>query len=201
MDKVWSPDQVDAFLSAATPEMRIAIILALETGQRQGDLLALTWSAFDGQAIRLTQNKTGAFVTIPVTQRLKRALQNEIKRLSGTGIQSVTVLTRPDGQPWKGDHFRNVWRKTKAAAGIEGVTFNDLRGTAVTALADAGCSVPEICAITRHSIRSAHAILERYLARTATQSTAAIAKLENARRTNSAKRAAKQTRVTWREYD
>jgi hypothetical protein len=39
-------------------------MLALETGQRQGDLLALPWSAYDGQWVRLRQAKTGRRVNI-----------------------------------------------------------------------------------------------------------------------------------------
>jgi len=37
----------------ASPEMELALMLALWTGQRQGDLLALPWSAYDGSHIRL----------------------------------------------------------------------------------------------------------------------------------------------------
>ena len=35
-------------------------------------------------------------------------------------------------------------------AGIHGLRFNDLRGTAVVTLARAGCTVPEIYAFTGH---------------------------------------------------
>jgi hypothetical protein len=41
-------------------------MLALWTGQRQGDLLRLPWSGYDGSVIRLKQGKTGARVTVPV---------------------------------------------------------------------------------------------------------------------------------------
>ena len=34
--------------------------VALETGQRQGDLLVLTWSAYDGEWIRLRQSRPAA---------------------------------------------------------------------------------------------------------------------------------------------
>lgn len=65
-----------------------------------------------------------------------------------------------------------------------GLTFHDLRGTAVTLLAEAGCDVPQIAAITGHTLRSASAILEKYMARTRAQGVAAMAKLENYLRTN-----------------
>ena len=46
------------------------------------------------------------------------------------------------------------------AAGIIGVTFNDLRGTAVTRLAMAGCTEAEIATITGHSMRDVRSILD-----------------------------------------
>jgi integrase len=58
-DKVWSEADVASFLSAAGPELQLAMILALWTGQRQGDLLRLPWSAYDGTKVQLQQGKTG----------------------------------------------------------------------------------------------------------------------------------------------
>ena len=58
----------------ASEPLRLAIILALWTGQRQGDLLRLPWSAYDGQTIRLKQSKPGARVVVPVGAPLKAAL-------------------------------------------------------------------------------------------------------------------------------
>lgn len=55
-------------------------------------------------------------------------------------------------------------------------------------LAEAGCSVPEIASITGHTLKSMHGIIERYLARTATLTTAAIEKFENASSTDFANR-------------
>ena len=49
VDKVWSDDEVARFLDVAPPHLRLAMLLAINTGQRQGDLLKLTWSAYDGQ--------------------------------------------------------------------------------------------------------------------------------------------------------
>ena len=49
-------------------------MLALWIGQRQGDLLRLPWSGYDGAHIRLRQSKTGIRVVIPVGGPLKAAL-------------------------------------------------------------------------------------------------------------------------------
>ena len=66
--------------------------------------------------------------------------------------------------------------------------FHDTRGTAITMLAEAGATVPEIAAITGHSYRSITSILEKYLPRTKHLAEMAIAKLENSGRTDFANR-------------
>jgi hypothetical protein len=55
--------------------------------------------------------------------------------------------------------------------------FQDLRDTAVTWYARAGCTVPEIAAITGHSLRSIYSILKHYLALDAHLADSAVAKL------------------------
>ena len=48
------------------------------------------------------------------------------------------------------------------AAKIEGRTFHDLRGTAVTRLALAGCTVPEIATITGDDLKTVETILSKH---------------------------------------
>jgi integrase len=61
---------------------------------------------------------------------------------------------------------------------ITDLHFHDLRGTAVTRLAEAECTNAEIASITGHAMRDVARILDRYLARTDKIALAAIAKLE-----------------------
>jgi integrase len=65
-DKIWTEDDEAAFLRSAPAHLYLPLLLALWTGQRQGDLLRLPWSAYDGSHIRLRQGKSGARVVIPV---------------------------------------------------------------------------------------------------------------------------------------
>lgn len=178
VDKIWLPEHVAAFEGVAKPEITLALHLALHTGQRQGDLIRLTWKAFDGAGITLIQSKTRTRIYIPCTAALLAALQEE--REKGRGAY---ILTAPNGRPWTSDAFKNAWASTFKQAGMTAdIHFNDLRGTAVTMLAEAGCTIPEIASITGHSLRSATRILEVYLARTRVLANAAIIKLnEHAR--------------------
>ena len=54
---VWTAEDIRAFCSVASVELQAALLLALWTGQRQGDLLRLTWKDYDGTYIRMRQSK------------------------------------------------------------------------------------------------------------------------------------------------
>lgn len=171
-DQIWTEDQIAAFAEKAPIHLRRAMNLALWTGQRQGDLLTMQWSAYTGDHIRLKQSKTEARVAVPVHETLRAELEMINDR-------SGTILKTSDGQPWTSSGFRASWRKACAKAGVTGVTFHDLRGTAVVALALSGCDVPEIAALTGHSLQDAANILNKhYLGRDVRLAEAAMAKRE-----------------------
>lgn len=174
-DNVWTDHDEATFLAQAPRHLQLALLLALWTGQRQGDLLRLSWSDYDGDVIRLKQRKTRARVAIPVGAPLRAALET----LAIHTGDSETILTTEAGRAWTESGFRASWRKACAKAGIADVTFHDLRGTAVTRLAMAGCNEAEIATITGHSLRDVGAILDgHYLKRDHSLAVSAIKKLE-----------------------
>lgn len=176
-EKVWTVEDENRFRLHASKQLGLALTLALWTGQRQGDLLRLPWSAYDGKHIRLRQSKTGVRVQIPVGAPLKAELDSADKF-------GPLILTSSDKRPWTADGFRSSWRKAAKAAAIEGITFNDLRGTAVTRLALCGCTEPEIVTITGHKLRDVHSILDaHYLNRDPALAESAIKKLERGTQT------------------
>jgi integrase len=169
--KIWEDEDVARFLRTAPSHLHLAMLLAINTGQRQGDLLRLPWSAYDGKYIKLRQRKTGAYVPIPVADVLKAALDAAPK-------QSPIILINSEGKPWSESGFQSAWGKATTRAGVRGLTFHDLRGTAVVTLARAGCTEVEIYAITGHKPSDVRAILTaHYLPRDAEVADNAIAKL------------------------
>lgn len=187
---VWLPEHVAAFMNTAPLELQRALILALHTGQRQGDLLQLRWSNYDGEYISLRQAKSkragfrGKLINIPCTAALR-------SMLDGMDQTSDFILKTKTGQPFKKRYFSRLWSESMIAANIESVKFphieepqelhfHDLRGTAVTMLNEAGCAIGEIVAITGHSLKTAATILEQYLARTKHLADSAMAKFEAA---------------------
>jgi integrase len=171
-DRIWTAEHEVSFLEHAPDHLHLPLLLALWTGQRQGDLLRLPWSAYDGTHIKLKQGKTGARIVVKVGAPLKAALDAAPRR-------STIILTNSDGKPWTSDGFRASWGKACKAAGVVGLTFNDLRGTAVTRLALVSATEPEIATITGHSLRGVRAILDtHYLSRDPKLGDRAITKLE-----------------------
>lgn len=185
---IWLPEHVEAFMKTAPLELQRALILALHTGQRQGDLRELRWSNYDGEYISLRQSKgkragsRGRLVNVRCTAALKSML-DEMDR------SSEFILTTKTGQPFKKRYLIKLWSDAMTAANLDEVMFphieepqelhfHDLRGTAVTMLNEAGCSIGEIVAITGHSLKTAATILDQYLARTKCLAYSAMAKFE-----------------------
>jgi integrase len=171
-DKFWGESEIAALLAVASEEIKLALVLALWTGQRQGDLLRLPWSAYDGSHIRLRQSKGGRRIVMPAGFPLKALLDAAERR-------GPIILVNSYGRPWTSDGFRTSWSKTCDRAGVSGLTFHDLRGSAVVRLALAEATVPQIATFTGHSLKDVEAILDaHYLGRDVQLAEAAVLKLE-----------------------
>ena len=73
---------------------------------------------------------------------------------------------------------RTSWSKTCHRAGVSGLIFHDLRGSAVVRLALAEATVLQIATFTGHSLKDVEAILDvHYLGRDVQLAEAAVLKL------------------------
>lgn len=180
-DIIWLPSHVEAFEKFAPVELRNLLTIALHTGQRRGDIFALTWNQYDGRAITLRQSKTGARVYLPCTEALRTLLDNLPRK-------QATILLDAQNKPWTPATFRVSWDKTMSSLpGLSHLHFHDARGTAITMLSEAGCTPQEIAAITGHTLAGVERILEAYLARTRPLAENAIRKLEEHKRNKTCK--------------
>jgi integrase len=176
----WTTEQVEAFVKAAhesgRPSLALAAHLAVNLGQREGDVLRLAWSQYEAGSFTLRQRKTGRLVSIPATAELRDVLTGAARK------SPIIVIAETTGQPYREDHFRHEFARIRELTGLpNSLRFMDLRRTAVVRLGEAGCSVPEIAAVTGHTIDRTARILEVYLPRTAPMARAAVARLDQAR--------------------
>ncbi|MVA17468.1 integrase [Agrobacterium vitis] len=160
-DIIWSSQQLDTLLAEASPHIRNVAMVALWTMQRQADVLSMPTLAFDGERISIRQGKTGARVRVAAAldllPMLRKAKEDQRQR----------VLVNSFGQNWTSSGFRASWRKEMARLGIHGVTFHDLRGTAITfAYAKLDRSHDEkiklIAEISGHSESDAETIIRKH---------------------------------------
>lgn len=150
-----------------------AIDLALWTAQQQADILALPWGKYDGSHIKLRQSKTRAWVEVPVMPQLKKGLD------AWTRQSTIILVSERTGKPFTKDHFGDLFREVREAAGIEKeLQYRDLRKTAIVMLAMAGCTDTEITAISGHTNAEVSDILEVYLPRNTRMAENAINKLK-----------------------
>lgn len=185
--RVWSDTAVAKVVAAADAIGQHGIGTAVELnawcGQRQADVLSWRRPEVTGDGrIRVTQAKTGAAVSLPVgiVPHLVERLAAEHGRAQARPVQSPYLVVDARGRPFKADHFRHTFAAVRTAAAntaraagdealaaeIEGVDFMHLRHTAVARLAEAGCELAEIAAITGHTLTSCTQIIDRYLVRT-----------------------------------
>ncbi|KAA5604046.1 tyrosine-type recombinase/integrase [Roseospira marina] len=148
-NRPWTDDELASVLATAQTGVREAVALGAYTGLRQGDVLALPWSAIEDGWLRCRQSKTGEEVWIPVHRDLAAILEQAERRAT------VIVAGARDRRPYSGDGFRTLFfrliRKLEAEGRIgQGLTFHGLRHGLATRLADAGADDRTIAAITGH---------------------------------------------------
>jgi len=120
--------------AAMPPRVQIAMDLALLTGQRQGDLLALRWAQVSEEGIFFQQGKTGKKLLVGLSPALSEVLERA-KRLLPNLPREYVLRTR-NGSPYAGEGFRAIWqrrmRRLVASGAVERFTFHDLRAKAVS---------------------------------------------------------------------
>lgn len=133
-------------LNSRNPALRALIVMAIETGCRQGELFKLEWKDLDfenNKAIILsTHTKTEKTREVPLTPRAIRELnylRETLAKMQTNGKALRFDLDRPFA-------FNNVKRGFKRAcelANIEGLHFHDLRRTAISRWQAAGVSLTQ----------------------------------------------------------
>ncbi len=144
------PGELERLLACRTrtPWLIPLATLAIETGMRRGELLALRWPDIDLDArlAHIAITKNGHSRTIPLTLgavEILRALPQTDDRLFQVTPNAV----------------RLAWGRLTKRAGIEDLHFHDLRHEAVSRFFERGLSLPEVALISGHRD---HRMLLRY---------------------------------------
>ena len=165
----WTKDQVEAFCAKAIkmewPSQALAVRLGYRLGMREGDLIALTWTALDARSVET--RKTGA--EVPASAKAYPDLWKALQATQRAGVQ--VLICETTGRPWTEDYFRHVFRDIARAAELpDDLQFRDLRATAATELSDAGA---DVIALSTHTGHLTTSMARRYARRTPEQFEAA----------------------------
>jgi integrase len=135
---IWTEADITALKRRCPAEIAHAVDLASHTGLRLGDLLRLSWSHVEEDAITLASGKSRGRreAIIPLYDGLREVLARIPKH-------STVILTNQRRRPWKPNGFGTAFNRAKIRAGINkrDLHFHDLRGTAATRFYVAGYQI------------------------------------------------------------
>lgn len=174
---IWTDADIAQIKKHCSAEIAQAVDLAGHTGLRLGDLVRVSWSHVDDDAIVLTTGKSKhrREAIIPLYDALRDVLKSIPKR-------ATTILTSSRRRPWTVDGFGSSFNKAKIDAELaeRDLHFNDLRGTAATKFYVADFSIREIAETLAWEEDSVEKIIRRYVGRSAAIK-ARIQKLQKAK--------------------
>ena len=140
----------EKLLAIAKPVYRRAIIIAVETAVRRGELLNIRKSHinFGNQTLHLPVTKTDTPRTIPLSTRAVTALKEQIQSQSDTNV--VTIDRDPVLFTMSSPMFRHEIHKYRIKLDMEDWRFHDLRHEATSRLFEKGLNTMEVASITGH---------------------------------------------------
>ncbi len=151
-DRILTDEQRAALVAACgqcrNPWVKPAVIFALETAARRGEILGLAWGDVDLQrAVAKVSGKTGSR-KIPLSPACLSMLRALPRSLDG---RVFPVTDRA---------LQQAYGHAVGRAGIIDFTFHDLRHDALTRLAKLGLNILELRAISGHTTAN---MLQRYV--------------------------------------
>ena len=123
------------------------VVLAISTGMRRGEIMALRWNRVDLQRgqILLTETKNDTSRAIPLSGHAL-GLMKELSKVRR--IDTDIVFYGND--PAMSVDLTKPWKTAVAKAGLRDFRFHDLRHTAASYLAMNGATTVEIAAVLGH---------------------------------------------------
>ncbi len=137
---------------SGAPLLHAALVLALETGMRLGELLALEWQHIDTRkrVATLLDTKNGEVRRVPLSTRAAEALLRLPRHTKDSRL--FWRWSRRDG-------FENAWRRAVEKADLTDFRFHDLRHEATSRFFEKGLNMMEVATITGHKTLQ---MLKRY---------------------------------------
>jgi integrase len=137
-----------------SPDLHLAVLLAVTTGCRKSELMTLRWSQVDLKAglIRLEHTKNGDQRTLAIPQQIipmmearKAQQRSKVVELHADGLLFPSRVSKN-----KPVDLRSAWQKAVERAGLGDFHWHDLRHSTASFLAADGASLREIGEVLGH---------------------------------------------------
>jgi integrase len=122
------------------------IRLALETGARIGEILALEWEDLEGSVLRIRTEKHGPDRSIKLPESTVLLLWSFRKSRLSQGLMFPS-----DRTGYERDGIRRFWYAVRKAAKVEHIRFHDLRHTAASEMLRRGLLLREVQYVLGHA--------------------------------------------------
>lgn len=131
---------VEACEQARNPWLLPAVLLALETAMRRGELLSLRWENVDlaRRTAFLPDTKTGKARAVPLSSLALAVLDGLEKSEDGRVIGTTA------------EGLKQAFERARSRAKMEHFNFHDLRHEATSRLFERGWNVIEVASVTGH---------------------------------------------------
>jgi len=166
----FGSDELEYILAAiSNQQLRIVILLAVETAMRRGEILGLTWNRVDlnRRIAKLENTKNGDDRYIPLTTKAVSLLEAlKPSRLNDQPVVDLRPITITSGFHRAVNQARKTFVKNcqnqdlvPSSTFLIGLRFHDLRHEATSRLFEKELSLMEVASITGHKTLS---MLQRY---------------------------------------
>ena len=119
------------------------ILIAIETGLRQGELIKLKWNDvdLDSRLLKVKDTKNGEDRVVPLSNKSLSILQS-LPRL-GEAVFNASHSS-----------LQNAWKRLIKRSGLNNLHFHDLRHEAISRFIERGLTIPEAASISGHKAQS-----------------------------------------------
>jgi integrase len=175
--RILTPEQLGNLpVQLAGQPMHALVVMALFTGLRRGELLALRWSCIDlskkivrvresldetkehGLRFKSAKTESGQReVSLPeivigaLREHRRQQLEQRLSLGLGKASEDAMVFATPEGRPLRPNGVSAEWARLRCALGLEKVSFHALRHTHASQLIDAGVDVVTIARRLGHA--------------------------------------------------
>lgn len=167
--EAWTDEQIATFLSGAKPVWRRAVMVALHTGLRRGDLIRLTKGHVNGGWIKINIQKTDDEAEIPIHSDLLAELEKPMPKPS-----LMLIPTAHGRQMYKDSLSHGIQKECLRLGIVPNPPLHGLRRSAIIRLLETGCTTEEVMAITEQSKR----MVEYYAGRRHKRALAEVVKIK-----------------------